>query len=109
MSMHGQEHRFEGVPLVHLLDLAGAPTGPALRGEALSTIVLITARDGYQVVLSLGEADPALSGRTIVVADAKDGAPLSGEEGPYWLIVVGDRRAARSARMIERIEIRTVE
>ena len=108
-TMHGETHAFEGVPLAQVLEVAGAPLGTDLRGDALRVVVLITARDGYQVVLSLAEIDPGISGRTILIADEKDAGPLAEDEGPYRLVVEGDVRTTRSARMVERIELRMVD
>jgi len=108
-TIHGETHRFEGVPLVYVLEQASAPVGPALRGEALRTVVLISARDGYRVALGLAETDPAVSGRIMIIADEMDDAPLAAEDGPYRLVVEGDVRVARSVRMVERIELRTID
>lgn len=39
------------------------------------------------------------------LADAKDGRPLAADEGPYRLIVPGEKRPARWARQIARISV----
>lgn len=96
---------YEGVLVADLLKKAGAPLGPDLRGDALATYVVASARDGYQVVFSLGEMDPALSGHQVIVADSVDGKPLFSYQGTFRLVVPRDTRAARSVRMLEQLNV----
>lgn len=102
---HGQTHAYEGVPLIDLLARVGTPTGKALGGKALASAVRITAADGYQVVFGLGEADPGTRPNRIILADRADGAALSDKDGPFKLVVEGDLRPARGARMVTTIEV----
>src|SRR5665213_2794544 len=102
---HGQKHDYEGPLLIDLLAKVGAPTGKALGGAALADVVLVTAADGYQVALGLGEADPGTRPNRIIVADRSDGTPLSAKEGPFKLVIEGDLRPARSARMVTDIAV----
>lgn len=102
---HGQAHTYEGVLVSVLLARAGVPLGDQLRGRALSAYVLVTARDKYQVVFSIGEMDPALSKRTIILADTVDGQPLTNEQGPIRLVVSDDTRPARSVRMVSGLRV----
>lgn len=104
-DQEGRKQVYEGVLLLDLMRRAGAPLGPDLRGPHLTTYLLAHARDGYQVVFSLGEIDPLLSNIRILVADTVDGRPLLDAQGPLRLIVSGDQRGARSIRMLERIEV----
>lgn len=109
MAIHGQTYTFEGVALTTLLARVGAPTGENLRGLALPSTVLVTARDGYRVALALAETDPGMTSRKIILADTMDGAPIGAEDGPFRLVVEGDLRPARSARMVSRIEVRLLQ
>lgn len=106
VSQHGKMHKFEGPRLSDLLKLVHAPAGEALRGRDLTDVALVTAKDGYQIVLTLAETDPAMRKEIVLVADKMDGAPLPATDGPYRLIVQNDLRPARAARMIQRIELR---
>lgn len=108
-DFHGEKHIFEGVPLTELLARVGAPTGERLRGKELTHVVIVRSRDGYQVTLSLAETDPTVSPRKVILADRSDGAVISGEDGPFRLVVEGDLKPARSARMVAAIEVRKVE
>jgi hypothetical protein len=76
-----------------------------MRGKALAGYLLASAKDGYQVVFSLGELDPGLGGARVIVADKRDGKPLFGYQGPLRLVVSTDKAPARSIRMLERLEV----
>jgi len=104
-SEHGPPKRYEGVPLTLLLQRVGAPTGKTLRGPALADLVLVSASDGYRVVLALADTDPGMTSRKVLLADRADGAPHPPNEGPFRLVVEGDLRPARSARMVTAIRV----
>jgi hypothetical protein len=96
---------YEGVPVEEILNKAGLPQGKSLRGKALATYLLADAKDGYQVVFSLGELDPSLSGMRAIIADRREGQPLADYEGPLRLVIDGDKLPARSVRMLEKLEV----
>jgi DMSO/TMAO reductase YedYZ molybdopterin-dependent catalytic subunit len=96
---------YEGVPLREILAKAGAPLGKQLRGKALATYVIAKAKDGYQVVFTLGELDPEFGNEQIIVADQRDGKPLFGYQGPLRLVCPHDKAGARSVRMLETLEV----
>ena len=102
---HGKTSTFEGVPLDQIMTRVGAATGKAVHGSELATVVRVTAKDGYQVVFGLAETDPGTRADKIILADRADGAPLKADEGPFRIVAAGDLRPARSARMIEKIEV----
>jgi hypothetical protein len=102
---HGPTRTYDGVPLTLLLQSVGAPAGKTLRGPAMADVVLVVASDGYRVALALAETDPGVSPRKTLVADRADGAPLGPTEGPFRLVVEGDLRPARSARMVTAITV----
>lgn len=106
VQVEGKAVAFGGAPLSSILARVGAPYGPALRGPALADVVIIKARDGYTVALALAETDPAFRKDQVILADSADGASLPDTAGPYRLVVEGDLRAARSARMVVSIEVR---
>jgi len=90
-SNNGMETVYEGVWL--------------LRGKALSGYVLAQAQDAYQVVFSLGELDPSFIHNEILLADTAGGKPLSGPQGRFRLVVPKDKPAARSIRMLTKLEV----
>ena len=101
----GMETVYEGVWLHEVLKRAGVPQGAALRGKALASYVLAEAQDGYQVVFSLGELDPAFIDNEILLADTANGKALFGAQGRFRLVVPKDKPGARSVRMLTKLEI----
>ena len=104
-SDHGKDASFEGVLLFDVLQRPGIPLGKEMRGKALSTYLLATGRDGYAVVYALAELEPAIQDSEILVADQRDGKPLSDTEGPLRIVVPHDKKPARSLRMLDRIDV----
>jgi hypothetical protein len=104
-SHNGQTERYEGVRVSDLLAKAGAPLGDKLRGRAMNTYVRAMASDGYSVVYSLAELDPAFHENQAIVADRLDGKPLDAKEGPLKVVVPGDKRPARWIRMLTELKV----
>ncbi|HEV7487504.1 MAG TPA: molybdopterin-dependent oxidoreductase [Thermoanaerobaculia bacterium] len=100
---------YEGVSLGAILERAGLPRGVNLRGKALRAIVVITASDGYEVVFTLADTDPAFTDRVVILADKKDGKPLPEKEGPFRIVAPSEKRPARWIRNVKTIAIKTVE
>jgi DMSO/TMAO reductase YedYZ molybdopterin-dependent catalytic subunit len=96
---------YEGVWLHEVLKRAGAPQGETLRGKALAGYVLAQAQDGYQVLFSLGEVDPAFIDNQFLLADTANGKPLFGAQGRFRLVAPKDKPGARSVRMLTRLEV----
>lgn len=104
----GVDVRYEGVWIHELLDRAGLPLGPKLRGEGMLTGVIAEASDGYRVLFTLAELDAAFREPHVLVADRLDGKPLLAHQGPVRVVVGGDKRGARSVRMFARLRIVSV-
>jgi DMSO/TMAO reductase YedYZ molybdopterin-dependent catalytic subunit len=101
----GGKTTYEGVPLQEILKKAGIPFGRQMRGKDLAGYVLASAKDGYEIVFSLGELDPDLGGERVLVADKRDGKPLFEYQGPARLVLPADKAGARSVRMLEKLEV----
>jgi DMSO/TMAO reductase YedYZ molybdopterin-dependent catalytic subunit len=102
---NGMETVYEGVWVHEVLKRAGIPQGSELRGKALASYVLASAQDGYQVLFSLGELDPAFIDNEILLADTANGKPLFGAQGRFRLVAPKDKPGARSIRMLTKLEI----
>jgi len=105
---HGSQHVFEGALLGDVLAKIGAPAGKAIHGRELADVVIVEARDGYIVALGLAETDSTIRNERVILADRMDGAPLAADKGPFQLVIEGDLRPARSARMVSKIRIERV-
>jgi hypothetical protein len=96
---------YDGVELHVLLERAGIELGEALRGARLLDYVVVTAADGYHVVFSLAELDPAFADRKIILADKRNGAALDAKHGPLRIIVPDEMRHARWVREVMSITV----
>lgn len=98
---------YSGVLLADLLKEAGLPSGESLRGKAMTTCIVVSASDGYQVTFSIAELDESIGNLQVLVADSEDGKPLAQTAGPLRLVVPADKRPARWVRMIKTIRVIT--
>ena len=101
----GRTAAYDGVLLAEVLSRAGVAAGSTLKGKALSSYVVVTARDAYQVVFSLAELDPAMGDSNVLLADTMDGVPISAAQGPLRIIVPHDKQSSRWVRQVEKIEV----
>jgi hypothetical protein len=108
MQEHGTSHVFEGALLGDVLARVGAPAGKAIHGKELADVVVVEALDGYKVVIELAATDPTVRKERMILADRMDGALLGSDRRPFQLVVEGDLRPARSARMVSSIRLERV-
>jgi len=102
----GRESVFDGVLVADILKKAGVKQGKDLRGDLLAPYLLVEAADGYRVVFALPELDEAFTDRIVLLADRKDGKPLSDREGPFRIVVPDEKRPARWVREVTALTIR---
>lgn len=95
---------YEGVALADIVARAGVPM-ERLRGSLASTVVVAEARDGYRAAYALAELDPDFSGREIILANRKNGAALSPDEGPFRIFMLGETRRSRWPRQVHCLRI----
>ena len=74
----------------------------------MALYLLVEAADGYRVVFALPELDPAFTERMVLLADHRDGQPLTTTEGPLRLVVPDDKRHARWVRQVGSGTVRRV-
>ena len=89
--------QFEGVPLLELLNRAGV-------APDLNSAVMISAPDGYRVLISMGELLLNPLGRRIIIADRKEGKPIQAD-GRFKLVIPDDLSADRWVKSVSRIEV----
>ncbi|MBX6754996.1 molybdopterin-dependent oxidoreductase [Thermorudis peleae] len=104
-----EEHRYTGVRLWAVLQQVGLQLDSTRKNDELRKYVVVTGRDGYEVVLSLGELDPNFGNRPVLLAWDEDGTPLSGDRGPFRLVVPGDQRGGRYVSGVIKLEVRDID
>lgn len=96
---------FEGVTLKAVLDKAGVGFEESMKGKRLASCLLVEAADGYRVVIALPEIDPAFTDKEFLLAFLKNGKPLDDKEGPYRIVIPGEKRMARWVRQVTMLKI----
>jgi hypothetical protein len=104
-----QAHTFTGTSLLGALDYAGLSFPEGAKNPLLQTYLIVTANDGYQVVISGGELDPSFGNVPMLLAWEQDGAPLEGTEGPLRLVVPGDTKGGRYVHGLVSIEVLSLD
>jgi DMSO/TMAO reductase YedYZ molybdopterin-dependent catalytic subunit len=104
-----QTHTYTGVRLWDVLARAKPIIDPDRNGDPLRKYVVLSANDGYEVVITLGEIDSEFGGQPYLLAWEEDGAPLTGDKGPVELVTPGDKTSGRSIWGIDTIDVRDVD
>jgi DMSO/TMAO reductase YedYZ molybdopterin-dependent catalytic subunit len=101
----GTEATFEGVSLYDIVSRARPHLTEKCCSNAINTVVIVKAADKYQALFSLPELDPKFDNRQVVLADRREGLPLSPAQGPLQIIVPDDKVHARWVRQVNYIEV----
>lgn len=105
LTSKGEEKaRYTGAKLWDILAGNGL-IDPADHPALLRSLVIVTAGDGYTLVLSAGELAPELGDAPVLLAHAREDQAIAPARSPR-LVVPGDRRGARSVIDVARIEVR---
>jgi hypothetical protein len=97
---HGKAVVYSGVLLKELLDGAGFDFGGECQDLKLGSYVSVEAVDDTHVIFALAELDTALVDKHVILADSKNGRPMSPPEGPYRIIVSDEKQPARWVRQV---------
>jgi hypothetical protein len=97
---------FECVLLTDVLRVVDRPIGDKFQNTAGWYYVLAEARNGSRAVFSWAELDSTFMEKPVYVATKRDGIPLSKSDGPFRLVVPGDRRSARWIRQLKTVRIK---
>lgn len=101
---HGQESgSYTGVLLWTLMQRVSLADSQGNRPDLRHTLT-VTGRDGYAVAIAFGEIDPDFEGKSVIVANRRDGSPLDPANG-LRLIVPGDKHGGRDVRDVVRITV----
>jgi hypothetical protein len=61
------------------------------------------------VVLALPELDPEFTDRVVLLADKVDGHPLASKDGPFRIVIPGEKRMARWVRQVTLLKVVQVQ
>ena len=111
-SAHGQTHQVRGVRVDKLLAARGFVAGKmgkdvpkAEKRAGWRKLLLVTAADGYQALLSSAEIFEEMGPTRALLIWELDGQPLPAEQGPLRLVVTTDREPSRSIFAVRRLEL----
>lgn len=96
----GKSSLYSGVPLEELLKHMGAVFGKEWRQMNPGSIVLVESVDQPSVLFATAEFDVALTDKRILLADTKDGRPLTAPEGPFRIIVPDEKQPTRWVKQV---------
>ncbi len=103
-TMHGQDHHvWTGVLLWDLVSKATPQDAPGKR-TGMRHVIIVSGQDGYAAAFGIGEVDPFIGGKQVLVAYHQDDP--STELPTLRLIVPGDKHGARDVHDVAGIEIR---
>jgi hypothetical protein len=102
---HGKAVDCTGANLIDVLGAVGAASGEALRGRSLALYVRISAADGYRAVFALAELDPGFRSDVPIITASCEGKALDAKDGPFRLVVPGEKRPARWVRQVTAIDL----
>ena len=102
----GTPATFEGVLLADVLAKVDLPLGEKFHNTGASYYLVVEARDGYRAVFAWAELDSTFMDKAVYVVTKRDGKPLPDTNGPFQLVVPGEKRAARWVRQVTALKIR---
>ena len=102
---HGNAVDCSGPNLIDVLAQAGVASGEALRGKNLALYVRVSAADGYRAVFALAELDPGFRDNVPILTHLCNGKALDARDGPFRLVVPGEKRPARWVRQVTAIDV----
>jgi DMSO/TMAO reductase YedYZ molybdopterin-dependent catalytic subunit len=111
-SAHGEKHEVYGVPLDRLLTRFGFDPGPMGKDvpkhekrKGWRMVVIASAPDGFQAVLSCAEVFESMGATRAIVAWKIDGKALPDDRGPLRLVVLTDKEPSRSIYNLRKLEV----
>ena len=96
---------FQGVLLIDVLAQVATPTGEKFRSTAASYYLVAEGRDGYRAVFAWTELEPSFQGKAVYVVTKRNGKSLSDDDGPFELVVPGEKGNARWVRQLSALRV----
>jgi len=105
VSDHGAPVTFQGVLLAEMLAKVTTPTGDQDHHTAASYYLVAEGRDGYRAVFAWAELDSSFTDKAVYVVITRDGKPLPESDGPFQLVVPGEKSNVRWVRQLSELRI----
>ena len=103
-TMHGQDHHiWTGVLLSDLVSKAAPQDEPGPR-TGMRHVIMVGGADGYAAAFGIGEIDPFIGDKPVIVAYHQDDPPL--DLSSFRLIVPGDKHGARDVHDVIEIDVK---
>ncbi len=102
-------HRYTGVSLADLLTKTGVILGDSAKRQTVNSYIIVTAADNYKAIYTVAELDPLFANRLIILANRQDKKPLPQQDGPFQMIVPGEKKHARWVRQVNSIQLVVVK
>lgn len=99
-----QTSQFTGALLLDVLNKAGVIDGEG-KGGRLRRVVEVAGSDDYVIAVAMGEIEPNLEAKQVLVAYLRDGKPVD-PAGGVRVVVPGDKHGARGVRDVARITVK---
>jgi hypothetical protein len=98
-------HRYSGVTIADLLTKAGVMLGDSAKKHTVTSYIIVTAADNYKAIYTMAEIDPLFANRSIILADREDKKALPVQDGPFQIIVPGEKKHGRWIRQVTGIQV----
>ncbi len=105
----GAETTFSGVDLREVLKLVGVKFGEEGKKANLNSYLIVEAADKYRAVFAMLELEPDFTDKIVLLADTRDGKPLSKDEGNFRLVVPDEKKQARWVRQVISLKVMTIK
>lgn len=96
---------FQGVLLTDVLAQVSTPTGEKFHSTAASYYLVAEGRDGYRAVFAWTELEPSFQGKAVYVVTKRNEKSLSDDDGPFELVVPGEKGDARWVRQLSALRV----
>ena len=99
-----QKSQFTGVLLLDVLNKAGVIDG-AGKGGRFRRVLEVAGSDDYVIAVAMGEIEPNLEAKQVLVAYLRDGKPVE-PAGSVRVVVPGDKHGVRGVRDVVHITVK---
>jgi len=103
---HGTAVTFGGVLLADVLAKVDLPLGEKFHTTAASYYLLVEAKDNYRAVFAWAEMDSTFMDKAVYLVTTRDGKPLSEHDGPFQLVVPGEKKGSRWVRQVTALRVK---